>query len=97
VVVLEGVPLGLGSDLLGGCGIDDYSIGINNCCEPGAISLPHFVVLSLDHEVALALDSFSEVLGVRRITNASEEFDSLLSFKILETSVFLDEFGLVLS
>ena len=63
--------------------------------EPGAILLSHLISLCLDQVVSLACDSIDELLRVRRITNALEELDSLLTFKLLKLAVLLDEFLLI--
>lgn len=95
MIVLESVPLWLFNNRGCGIGVDNNFVTVELGAESGAILVSHFSLIVLDHVISLVLHAINELLSVRRVTNALEELDSFLSFKLLKLAILFDKVLLI--
>ena len=95
MIILKSVPFGLGHNLARGRRIDDNFVPVDLSRETRAVLLPHLAPRRLDQIGSLSVRLVDKLLGVRRVTDALEELDTLFTLQFLQLAILLDEFLLV--
>ena len=95
MIVFKRIPFWPSDDFLLCRRFNDNFVSIKFSIESSAVQLTHVAHLILNQLVTLVVDTFDELVCVRWITNALEEFDALLTLKLFKLAVLLNEVLLV--
>ena len=95
VVIFKFVPFGSSKKLFSNVGVNDHQVAVHLSSVTVHIYFTFFDEILMNLGRSVALNILCKLIGVRLITNASEEFDSFLSFHFLEQPVVLDKCLLV--
>lgn len=68
-----------------------HFIAIKFCCKARAILISHLIFSVFYQIISLIIHSIYEALLMRRITDALEELNTLLSLKFLKLTILLDK------
>jgi len=71
--------------------VNYHFIAIKLCSKSRAILLTHLIFSGLNQIISLIINSIYKALFMRRITNALEKLNTLLSLKFLELTILFDK------
>ena len=92
MVIFEGIPLGFICEFTQRGGIHNDFVRVQLRLKPVTVLVAHLQRLLLQYLCALVVDARNEVRRVRRVPNALEELDALLSLEFLQIAILFDKF-----
>jgi hypothetical protein len=97
MVVFKFVPLWSSEKLLSDIGVNDHQVSVHLRSIPVHVHLTFFYEVTLDLGRSFALHILGKLFGVRFVTDAPKELDSLLALHFLKHAEILDKCLLILA